>query len=83
MADMPQREKEKRSQPTSSIFRRHGRYWRIVCDERATRWGTSLWEVDLLGIDQLPIVTTKMAPDGRSPGVVMDGDPSTNLDVRS
>jgi hypothetical protein len=54
-----------------------GRFWRIICDERATGWGASLWEVDLLGADKQPTITT--SPEFETVGLenLMDGDLQT------
>lgn len=53
------------------------RFWRIICDERATGWGASLWEVNLLGPDRQPAITT--SPESENTGLanLMDGDPRT------
>ncbi len=53
------------------------RWWRIVCDERATGWGASLWEVDLLGIELRPIITATSSTETRSTEFLMDGDHET------
>ncbi len=53
------------------------RYWRIACDERATGWGSSLWEVDLLGTEKQPIISVSPSSNDEKLAGLMDGDPQT------
>jgi hypothetical protein len=53
------------------------RYWRIVCDERATGWGASLWEIDLLGPDKQPNIVTSSSSETDKSAMLMDGDLQT------
>ncbi len=54
-----------------------GRFWRIVCDERATPWGTSVREVNFQGVDQQPTVLPRTAANKTSPSELFDGDRQT------
>ncbi len=54
-----------------------GRFWRLLCDKRNSEWGASLWEIELFGMDQKPIVTTSSPSGNISPEVVIDGDQQT------
>ncbi len=53
------------------------RLWRIVCDERATGWGSSLWEVDFLGTELRPVITNPNATATQPTSHLMDGDLET------
>jgi F5/8 type C domain-containing protein len=53
------------------------RLWRIACDERATGWGASLWEVELLGTGLRPIITANPSAQTPSTEPLMDGDSRT------
>lgn len=53
------------------------RYWRIVGETRATGWGSSLWEVELLGANQQPLASSSSASDDSSRENLLDGDLQT------
>ena len=57
------------------------RYWRLVCDERATKWGASMWEADLFGAESQPRISE--FPNNRPSSIasVLDGDLKTTWQV--
>ncbi|MFH0879923.1 MAG: discoidin domain-containing protein [Lentisphaerota bacterium] len=53
------------------------RFLRIVCNQRGTGWGNSIWEVKFFGKDQAPKVSASSTAAGTSADLVLDGDPAT------
>jgi hypothetical protein len=52
-------------------------YLRIVCKQRGTGWGHSIWEVKLYEAAQAPKVTASSFREAGSPELALDGDPAT------
>ncbi len=52
---------------------RAGRYLKLKGLRRGTGWGYSLWELDPVAPDEMPILSASSAKDGSAPPLAMDG----------
>ncbi len=52
-------------------------YLRIVCQQRGTGWGNSIWEIKFFDGDSAPLVSASSFLETKEPALALDGDPAT------
>ncbi len=55
----------------------HTRFLRIVCHQRGTGWGNSIWNIEFLDESQQVRVDASSSAEGHEPAHVIDGRPDT------
>jgi len=53
------------------------RFLRIVCKQRGTGWGNSIWEATFYDGEQAPKIAASSFQDNAPPELALDGDPAT------